>query len=254
MLTFDPSKASSDIKPWEIDNANSGIAVLHSRKVDSVALDSPSQLERVGHWIDTYVQAHIRRAISLIEGGISEINAGRPLTAAFSARALMEDAAVFWIFLEEVRKLLDQPNNVELQQFVFSKAFASRLPKFIDRIGKDFVAQNVLTAIDKMTKLNKGYRAMYDELSDVCHPNVHGVLLHFANIQTPGVATFDDGARMTDNAFGALVSATNMLIAALPALDIVEFKLDVLSGKVPQEIMDEYVERMSRLKSFGDDP
>jgi hypothetical protein len=81
-----------------------------------------------------------------------------------------------------------------------------------------------------MVKLNSGYRAMYDDLSEVVHPNSNGVLFHFAKFDEEHGAHFDDGANMSDNALGSLITAAYMLGCVEPAIHKLEQKLSSHSG------------------------
>jgi hypothetical protein len=80
------------------------------------------------------------------------------------------------------------------------------------------------------TQFSRTKLPLYDELCDVCHPNAHGVLWHFAALGEEGVMTFDDGAKMSDNALGALIFAALVFVGEEPAISRLETKLDVLGG------------------------
>jgi hypothetical protein len=231
--TFDRNKLPSNTPIEWVDAVNEGIERLRARKLAEINTDKPTHFEFVGRWIDVYLQTHIRRGLSLIDGGLAELKAGRTIVTAFCARALLEDAAVVWSFIKRLNMLLDEGDNLKTDDFVFSKALATRLPKVIEQWGREYKATNILSVIDQMAKELPNVRPMYDELSDVCHPNSHGVLWHFAAHGEEGVVTFDDGGKMADNALGSLIFAALIFVGGEPAISRLEMKLDVLCGYVP---------------------
>ena len=230
MATFDRNNLPTDTPIGWVDEVNRGIDQLRARKVPRIKFESPSHLEFCAHWIEIYLQTFIRRGLSLIDGGVAEIKAGRTLVAAFCARALLEDSALLSSFIRRADALLDSGNTIELDNYIFSKALASKLPNHIQRWGEEYKATNILTAIDKVAVEHPNIRPMYDELSDVCHPNTHGVLWHFADL-VGGTVTFDDGARQTDAALGSIIFCSIMFVGEVPAIVRLEAKLAKLCGK-----------------------
>jgi hypothetical protein len=230
VTTFDRTKLPSNTPIEWVDAVNKGIDRLRARKFDEVDTEERTHFEFVARWIDIYLQSHIRRALSLIDGGLAELKAGRTIVTAFCARALLEDAAAVWSFIKRLNGLLDEGDNLKTDDFVFSKTLASRLPRYIEQWGQEYRATNVLSIIDQMAKEHPNVRPMYDELCDVCHPNLHGVLWHFAALSEEGVMTFDDGAKMADSALGSLIFAAIVFVGEEPAIARLEMKLDVLCG------------------------
>jgi hypothetical protein len=85
-----------------------GIERLQARKLDEINTDAPTHFEFVDRWINIYLQTHIRRGLSLIDGGLAELKAERAIVTAFCARALLEDAAAVWSFIKRLNMLLDE--------------------------------------------------------------------------------------------------------------------------------------------------
>jgi hypothetical protein len=190
MSTFDRSKLPGDLTVDIIDTTNAAIDRLRARKIASLHSDSTSAIGWFKNWAHLYLQAHIRRSLSFIDGGVAELAAGRTIVTALCARSLLEDAAVIWQFVERLTALLDQGDEDQIEKFLFSRALATRDPSKIEELGKDHAATNILTYIDNMVPLNTGYRDAYDDLSEVVHPNSLGVLFHFTNFNQDGVAIF----------------------------------------------------------------
>jgi hypothetical protein len=70
---------------------NSGVRDLKARKVTIITYDEPTHLGYCCRWVSIFLQAHIRRGLSLLESGSREIKKGRPLVAALCSRALLEE-------------------------------------------------------------------------------------------------------------------------------------------------------------------
>src|SRR5690606_31717580 len=123
--------------------------------------------------------------------------------AAIAGRALLETIAMGSLFLHEMRCYVDEANQVrlELRLVRFFAGFSNRDPKPIHvmdairhlaKIDADYVAHldkqyGVFTAMDKMTRKSDGgteakgfadalsMMRVYDELSEIVHPNGTGV-------------------------------------------------------------------------------
>jgi hypothetical protein len=222
---FDRNALPSDITVETVDTTNTLLAALRARKVPRIKLDGATRIEMLTNWVDAYPQAHIRRSLSFVGGGLAEYHAGRTIITALCARAILEDAAVMWIFIERFSALLDSGDEDKIDTFVFGRVLATKLPDQIKQFGDEIKATNILTHIDHMVRLNDKYRAVYDDLSEVVHPNSNGVFFHFASFGQESVASFDDGAGMADNALGSLITAAYMLACVEPAIHKLEQRL-----------------------------
>jgi hypothetical protein len=151
--------------------------------------------------------------LSLLESGAYEIQEGRPLVAALCSRALLEDAALLWGFNRQMLPFLKARDADGIDALVFPKVFASRRPKDIEEHGEEIKARNILTSIDKMTVDHPNIRRIYDDLSEVCHPNSLGVFSHFADTFDDKRAVFDDGQDMADVALHHLIFCGLMFAA-----------------------------------------
>lgn len=130
---------------------NTGVVQLAKRKVTVIPYHEPTHIRYCCRWVSIFLQAHIRRGLSLLESGVHEIERGRPLVAALCSRALLEDSSLLWNFNREMLPLLERRDVDAMDALVFPKVFASRRPKDIEQHGEEFKARNILTAIDKMT-------------------------------------------------------------------------------------------------------
>lgn len=226
MLLFSRNNLPDGTDLETVDIINATIKRLHARKIESVTYTGKTVTEWSNTWARIYIQTHIRRSLSLIEGGLAELNAKRPLVTALCARGLMEDAAAIWDFIERLNSLLDKGDDDATEEFIFTRTLATKLPAQLKEYGAQFAAINVLTFIDRISKLNPAYRPVYDDLSEVVHPNSLGVFQHFADIDEPNDRiVFHDAEPMHEVALAALFQATHMLAADEPAIAALEQRL-----------------------------
>ncbi|MET4153838.1 hypothetical protein [Bradyrhizobium sp. RT7b] len=211
--------------------ANIAMARLQARKVSQISYEVPTQLGFCCRWIAIYTQAHIRRGLSLLASGIDEIGRGRTLAAALCARALLEDAALLFTFNRDVLPLLDQRDVEGLDRLIIPRALATRNQREIERHGEEVRARNILTAIDKMAREHPNVRPVYDELSEVCHPNSLGVLWHFSEITGEGDVAFDDGQRMRDPALHHLIFCGLVFATEEVAIERIERLIETILGE-----------------------
>lgn len=210
---FDADALPEGTPPEWAHAVNSGYAKLMARKVTVITYDEPTHLRYCCRWVSMFLQAHIRRGLSLLESGVREIDNERPLVAALCSRALLEDSAVLWGFNREALPLLERRDTDGIDALVFPKVFATRRTSDIEQHGEEFKARNILTAIDKMTVEHPNIRQTYDDLSEICHPNSLGVFSHFADLFDDKRAVFDDGQDMTEAALHCLLFCGLMFVA-----------------------------------------
>lgn len=227
MMLFSRTDLPEDANVETVDVINATIKRLHIRKISSLSYADQNMAEWSSTWARVYIQAHIRRSLSLIEGGLSALEGKRPLVTALCARGLMEDAAAIWDFIERLNTLLDKGEEDSTEEFVLTRTLSTKLDYQLKQFGAEFAAVNVLTLIDRITKLNPGYRLVYNDLSEVVHPNSLGVFQHFADLdEANGRIVFHDAEPMHDVSLSALIQAAHMLTADEPAIEALEKRMN----------------------------
>jgi hypothetical protein len=106
--------------------------------------------------------------------------------------------------------LLESADHNAVHEFIEPRAFATRIPSFIQDFGETLTARNILTQIDKMNKKYIGFRTAYDHLSDFVHPNGLGAVVHFVSIEN-GIATFHDSGKNPNWALSDLIASGLLL-------------------------------------------
>lgn len=148
-------------------------------------------------------QSYARRSVDLLEAIYLLLEADKIVPAAIAGRALLETIAMGSLFLHEMRRYVDEANQarLELRLLRFFAGASNRDPKPIHvmdairhlaKIDAEYVAHldkryGVFTAMEKMRRRSdegieaKGFAdalsmmRVYDELSEIAHPNGTGV-------------------------------------------------------------------------------
>jgi hypothetical protein len=219
---FNRNNPPGDLTPDYVDVVNATLRRLQTRKIKKIPCGQGKQW--TDSWILIYLQIHIRRTLSLVRSGAAEIKKGRPLVAALCARAIFEEAAIVWDFMARVNRLLDEGDDDATEEFVLTRALATKNPEVLREHGTQFTATSILTIIDRFSKLNPNYRGIYDDLSEIVHPNSGGVFHHFAE-HVGKVVTFHDGEKLHDTALACLLQSTYIFCADEPDMDKLERRI-----------------------------
>jgi hypothetical protein len=216
---FNRDNPPGDLTPSYVDTVNATLRRLQARKIKKISQGQNEQWTI--NWILIYLQVHIRRTLSLVRSGAAEIKKGRPLVAALCARAIFEEAAIVWDFVIRINRLLDEGDDDATEEFVLTRTLATKNPEVLRNHGTQFTATSILTIIDRFSKLNPNYRGIYDDLSEIVHPNSGGVFHHFAE-HVGKIVTFHDGEKLHDTALACLLQATYIFCADEPEIDKLE--------------------------------
>jgi hypothetical protein len=206
MTLFDRNRTlDDDLTPEFVDATNAVVERLRTRLAREITLGAP------GSSVRCYLQAHLRRCLIFVDGGVAELEAGRPLVTEMCTRALYENIATICDVVDKLKPLFDAADYVGVEQLIEKAAFATRIPSFLERHGEDLKAPNILNQIDKMKKRYRGFRKAYDHLCDIVHPNGLGAVVYFTKIE-PGLARFSDAGNGRDRALDSILMAAFLLL------------------------------------------
>src|SRR5712691_2533840 len=124
-------------------------------------------------------QALTYRLVDLVEGTMFLWGAGHWLSALIVGRSTLETVALIHSIEVRARKALDNKNITELDELVEKDTFSAKSPDYL--LDPDFVATNILNAIDRLDKEVPAIRKYYDTLSEYAHPNGKGHIFSMAN-------------------------------------------------------------------------
>ncbi|QIP05984.1 hypothetical protein [Bradyrhizobium symbiodeficiens] len=182
-----------------IDSANAIVDHVRSLLVDQIDTRGPTLGYTVAAYANSYFQAHMRRALEFLDGGMEELENGRALITAACARSILESVACFHDFCRRLTLILDEGDTVKALNFITGQAFATKLTQLHDQ-DRSNVATNIVTQLDRLNKTVPGLREVYDQLSEVTHPNGLGAAAHFVHLDAnTGVACFGPSDRHQAN-------------------------------------------------------
>lgn len=178
-----------------VQRVNKAVDQLRRRKVDRIALQEPETTFRLSNKIRIYNQVHVRRCLHLLEAAHQLVYGGYGLAAMNEVRSIYETVASYHavsgrlLFMIERNAPLD-----DIYRTAHVVMFATRNPQMLRIAGTDEVKPtNILTHIDKMTKLWASFREDYDYLCEFTHGNASGAVIYFAHDDVSAdIVTFSD--------------------------------------------------------------
>jgi len=213
MPTFDVNKVPYGLEPILVEGANHAVASLRARRVSEIMLPEAPDGFLLNNKVRTFIQAHIRRCLTFIEGGLAEYHAGRPLITDQCSRAIYENVAAFHDFTEKLKPVLQGGDYQMIKDIIMQTAFATRVQEWIDQHGTEYQAVNIITQIKKLAKINPLYGDAFERLCDIVHPNGLGSIVYFAAIdETSGIARISDSGHDPEKAYASLVLAGVLLL------------------------------------------
>jgi hypothetical protein len=242
---FTKSEVPSDNPMFEqIEDINRSIANVRAFLSEKVDISSTEDLPMLRSQVEIFFQSHLRRALAFLEGGKHGLDAGYGLVAITATRCLFESAACIHDFSNRVMALVDADNIPDAVRLAHVRSFAQRFEvKQRNTTIYDYTAVNILTQIDALGKVVPGARRMYDQLSEVVHPNAHGALYYFLSSGDDDNMYFAPPDDERTQAIGLLLAGASLF--SVIADDRMRFlsKLLQLMADTLQERLDNYEAR-----------
>ncbi|WP_316204192.1 hypothetical protein [Bradyrhizobium sp. SZCCHNS3051] len=229
MPMFERAQAPAEYPDEFLAEVNALVERLRARLVDRIDLPEPPTGTRLFNMIRAYLQAHLRRALTFLNGGHAEYLGGRPLMTEMAARAIYESVANICDFSDKLKPLSDAGDMQGIDELATKSAFVTRIPSFLEKYGEHLQSTNVVTQVKKMSKRFADFVGAYDHLSDVAHPNGLGAIVYFAEIGD-GVITFGDKPEKAERAIHSLCIAATLLGFMELEMDEIEKRLQGLNA------------------------
>ena len=226
---FDEKQAPPEFPEELLAEVNTLIASLRSRLVDRIDLPEPPTGARLFNLVRAYLQAHLRRALTFLDGGYAEFKAGRPLMTDMATRAIYGSVANLCDFSDKLKPLCDKGDLDAIDQLATKSAFVTRIPSFLEKYGAHLQSTNVITQVKQMGKRFPDFVSAYDHLSDVVHPNGLGAIVYFAEIGD-AIVTFGDKPEKATAAVHSLCVAAALLGFMEHEMDEIENRLKTLNA------------------------
>jgi len=118
----------------------------------------------------------LHRTADLVGAAIVLFKKRKDVPAFILTRASLETFALYYYFIEKVKTAIDSGKVKELDDILMRILFGARNAK------DEVEAINILTVIDKLNRDVDGLRSMYDDLSEIAHPNWMGTVGHYGKV------------------------------------------------------------------------
>ncbi|MGY4458293.1 hypothetical protein [Bradyrhizobium sp. LB13.1] len=206
---------------------NQAIERLQAKLLDTMVIGSPPKGLYAPALARCFIQAHLRRMLMFVEGGVAEFRAGRPLMTEMATRAIYENVAAFCDYSTKLQALCEAGDYAGLADLTNKYAFATRLPAFLEE-GPEYKAPQILGQIDKMNKKVETYREAYDHLCEIVHPNGLGAVVYFGKHEGQVLTFYPQGA-IPERAMESLTGAAVLFLTVYSELDKMETSLDAIT-------------------------
>jgi hypothetical protein len=234
MVLFDESQLPPEVSPELMNGVNAVVARLRGKLVKEIVLPEGPLGLRVPNLVRGYLQAHLRRLLTFLDGGHGEYLAGRPLMTELATRAIYENVASLCDFTDKLKPLCEAVDYAGIEKHVSKAAFVTRIPSFLKKGSEDLKAPNILTQIDRMSKRFTSFREAYDHLSDIVHPNGLGAIVYFAKLPG-GLISFVDTAVEPERAMHSLFMAAFLLAFVEVEMNAAEMALQKVVDAVTKK-------------------
>jgi hypothetical protein len=237
---FDPDTVSAHVMSRVgVVRVNTAVIRLRDRRVDRVVLQESETKFRLSNKIRVYNQVQIRRCLHLLEAAHQLVYSGYGLAALSEVRSLFETVANYHAVSGKLLSMIESNAALDdIYRAAHLVTYATRNPEMLRIAGTDDVKPpNVLTQIDKMTKLWKSYRENYDLLCEYTHGNASGAVIYFGrDDQRADVVTFTDVGPDPHHELKWVLIGGRILEYVLEAMDRLEAALPSLSERGRREV------------------
>jgi hypothetical protein len=172
-----------DLNEIEQDRANHDKHYI-SKTTLSPELDGSTDPQTLfGYNSLVFCQRLLFRSKSLIEGSIITINNHNILSSLVCVRAHYETTGKLAYFLKRLRSYYESNISFETMDKDLYRLFAGSKTFEIEKLPEPVQVMDMIDAVDHYLKKyvlpndpeDNKFRSLYDDLSDYCHPNFHGI-------------------------------------------------------------------------------
>jgi hypothetical protein len=228
LALFQPKQDMSEEDLQTVRWTNEVFERLAHRRVTDIRAEGLFARSMLAWKIATYQQSLLYRVVALASGCALAFNAGNPLCAILSARALIETIAVASDFERQVLTALDEEDLEALNSLAVTLIFATRDELWLEKYP-EHSAVKVLTSVEKFQKrFSLGrFLEFYKSASEFCHPNHAGHHQFFGRLDTTtGTVNFSETKDHSEK--------LNVVLAARSLLGLFESGLDRLDKALPK--------------------
>jgi hypothetical protein len=217
--------STEEFHTWEsVSAANARVDVLRDRRVAQVCRGQRPNSWLVWH-IETYTQAALHRVVMLGDGCTDNWESRNPLAAVLCARALLETVATLWDFEKRLADLVAAGDLKGMSTLVQNRSFGTRQIA-LTKENPETTAINAITLVKRMCAEQPDpgrLWALYEDMSEYCHPNSFGHLILFTSIDfKANVTTLSDALAINRGTFMMILygySISGLLFQPLESIE-----------------------------------
>lgn len=205
---------------------------IENKKISFVDRDKNGENYVVIWQIQVFTQCIIRRTVSLANSCMSMWNNRNAIGSALFARALIETVAFVYDLEIQVSKAVKEGNLKLAKDLIENRTLSTRSKRLIAS-NPSAKSTNILTIIQKIDKEYDGILEAYEDLSEVCHPNVSGTLFMYANMNEKNCnVTFSYEKGYNKTLFDKIFSACILLAVMEESLSGLDRCVAILSEQI----------------------
>jgi len=164
-------------KNWDnergIELISAQLASMEKSLPEPVAANELALKTRIPHTALSLREVLYARMYDISDCAFNQIKSGNTIAGIILTRAAVETVALIGVFAIRTKEYLQDESEEKLDRFLKSSLLGSK-----DDSTK-IEAINILTFIDRVDKENPGFRKMFDNLSEMAHPNWAGTLASY---------------------------------------------------------------------------
>jgi hypothetical protein len=117
------------------------------------------------------------RVVDLVESTMTAWGSGKWLSSLVIGRSVLETVALTHYVETQARMYLDAKDFNMLDRLAMKEIYAAKAGDYL--LDENFVATNMLSALDRLDKAVPARRQYYNTLSECAHPNMKGHYLFY---------------------------------------------------------------------------
>lgn len=200
----------------EIEFLNEIITDLERFKIEEIQVEGHFEKSKLAWKVAILNQALIRRLCEFSNSCTLTWNSTQYVPSLTLARCIIETAAVLSDLDDSIQKCLGEEDLESIDTIIMNRTFSTRLEN-IFKGDKRYKAINILTLVQKLDKKLEGVFKIYENLSEIAHPNHLGHFQSFADLNTENGTVAFGKTETSQSMFSSIscaICAAGMAISA----------------------------------------
>lgn len=178
---------------------------------------------------EVYLQVVLNRVIELSESIILCLEQSNVASAFILLRALDENTSVIFDASIRLNKLIEVDNFQEIYQLIFNLQYGTRLKEYVEKFVNEqsnaesqpeekekmkavYTSQQILDVMDRLSKILKNHRRIYEYLCEYAHPNYDGLMGLYCDWEDQYTVNISKESSLNDRNAVKIFSAFNAFL------------------------------------------